>query len=51
MAGKKAKSTKKVARKPAVKAAKKSAPKQRAAAAASVKKPVLKVGKAPLEKN
>ena len=49
MAVKKAKSTKKVARKPAKAAVKKAAPKQRAAAA-SVKKPVLKVGKTPLKK-
>lgn len=50
MAGKKAKSTKKMASKPAAKAmARKAAPKQRAAAAA--KKPVLKVGKSPLKKS
>jgi nucleoid DNA-binding protein len=51
MARKKAKSTKKIARKPAATkaTAKKAAPK-RAAAAAAVKKPVLKVGKSPLKK-
>ena len=49
MAVKKAKSTKKMARKPAKATAKKAAPKQRAAAA-SAKKPVLKVGKSPLKK-
>jgi nucleoid DNA-binding protein len=49
MAAKKAKSTKKMARKPAKVSAKKAAPKQRAAAA-SAKKPVLKVGKTPLKK-
>lgn len=48
MAAKKAKSTKKMARKPAKASVKKAAPKQRAAA--SAKKPVLKVGKSPLKK-